>query len=209
MVMAVAFILMPMLVILVMSVVVWMVVIMLMSMVVEVVVTMMMLMIVPVIPIVMFMIMRVVMNVVGIMLVVLMMLVRMFFGALFPVFVVDGVEVTGVDPAFVAPLENQPQPALREGDPLQARLQFLDVGPEIEQGSHGHVAGDSRKRVPIDGAHEDFLVPFARRGGVAGLDCGRLRIRTAATAAPKPLSILTTVIPAEQALSMESSAATP
>lgn len=54
------------------------------------------------------------------------------------------------------------------------------------------------------------LTPFRRiRCAHAGAPCGARNMRTTAMAAPKPLSMLTTVIPAAQLVSMPKSAVKP
>lgn len=75
------------------------------------------------------------------------------------------------------------------------RIEHLpEVGTRVDQGGHQHVPGD-----PADGVDPRALhgVPRPRF------------TRDAAYAAPKPLSMFTTVTPGAQLLSIASSAATP
>ena len=84
---------------------------------------------------------------------------------------------------------------LISGDGQFCQLCFnqIQVDAQIDKQAEHHVAGDSGKGVKVENAHDGFF---------------RL-MRVAAKAAPKPLSMLTTVTPPAQELSMPRSAATP
>ena len=80
-----------------------------------------------------------------------------------------------------------------DGKLCQSCFDEIEVDAQINQQAEHHVTGDPGKGVKVENVHDDFF---------------RL-MRVAANAAPKPLSILTTVTPPAQELSMPSSAATP
>ena len=83
-------------------------------------------------------------------------------------------------------------PAL-DGQAAENLDDSAEVGARVHQAGQGHIAGDAREAVPPrDGGH-----------GVGP------RMRATAQAAPKPLSIPTTTMPAAQLASMASSAVTP
>ena len=86
----------------------------------------------------------------------------------------------------------------REGEASEEGTHLLDVGPGVDQGTQGHVAGDTREAVEPGGRP----VP-GTRGSCHG------RSRAMAQAAPYPLSIPTTVMPDEQAESIARRAVTP
>ena len=95
-----------------------------------------------------------------------------------------------------------------DGEPLQARYDFVEVGASIDQARKRHVAGDPSEAVPpSDGGQwatrapswpapskPRFLLP---------------RIRATAQAAPKPLSIPTTHSPGRSSPTSPASAVTP
>ena len=99
----------------------------------------------------------------------------------------------------------RPQPAAGHGldaetPPLEAEAgeepaHVVEPGARVEQRAEDHVAGHAR-----GAAEPDRGAPAHRRGSSA---------RTTAMAAPKPLSMPTTVTPAAQDESIDSSAVTP
>ncbi len=99
-----------------------------------------------------------------------------------------------------APCDAAAPLALRRDLPTLQRkfAQFADDNfgrhAKVEEETEEHIAGNAGKGVEIKGLH---AAPRARR------------MRAAAAAAPKPLSILTTVTPAAQELSMPRRGARP
>ena len=77
-----------------------------------------------------------------------------------------------------------------DGDALAQRADLVEIGAEVDERAEGHVAGDAGEAVePGDDRH--------------------LSNRITALAAPKPLSMPTTVMPAAHDASMARSAVTP
>ena len=74
----------------------------------------------------------------------------------------------------------------------QGGAQVVQRQPGVEQRPQDHVAADAARTVEVGGARHDVRL-----------------IMAASRPAPKPLSMLTTAMPLEQALSMASSAASP
>lgn len=91
-----------------------------------------------------------------------------------------------------------------EADRDDGRLHDLDRHAEIEEGAQRHVAGDAAHAV-------DVQVQAAQLGHRAAHDDrpARRAQRTAATAAPKPLSMFTAVTPGAHDDSIEASATRP
>ena len=82
------------------------------------------------------------------------------------------------------------------GQPLEEGRHLVEIRPGIEQAAQGHVAGDAGEAVEP-----------GHRAGAVGDAHGR--VRATAQAAPNPLSMPTTVIPAAQEACMANSAVTP
>jgi len=97
------------------------------------------------------------------------------------------------DPTFLGFLDVDGD--IREPQYLGQGLEFFSRRTQINQGPEHHIAADSGKRFDLEGLHEFFR--------------SRPRIRAAAMAAPKPLSILTTVSPLAQLASMACRAVVP
>ena len=89
-----------------------------------------------------------------------------------------------------------PAQPLHRQTPQRALKRFA-AGPEIQQRRHGHVAGDAGSPLQIKNRFH-----ACRLSAI-------LSIRHAETAAPNPLSILTTESPSAQELSIASSGANP
>ena len=99
-----------------------------------------------------------------------------------------------------------------EGQPLEQGQHLVEVGAGIEQAAERHVPGDPGEAVepghrarpgpPVD-------APARRRTSVTTCDAGHGSIRATAQAAPNPLSMPTTVMPAAHEACMASSAVTP
>src|SRR4051794_15014437 len=78
----------------------------------------------------------------------------------------------------------------RDGKPATQRADLIEVGAEVDERAECHVAGDAGEAVEPD-------------------DGGHLSSRNTALAAPKPLSMPTTVMPAAHEDNMAKSAVTP
>ena len=91
----------------------------------------------------------------------------------------------------------EPQVPTGKGEPVEQPADLVDVRPGVDERAEGHVAGNAREAVE----------PGDRR--CDGLGLGHGNERAIAQAAPYPLSMPTTVMPDEQAESMDSSAVTP
>ena len=100
---------------------------------------------------------------------------------------------------------------------IQPELSQLDLEPvkidtRIDQGADEHVAADAAEEIQVEGVHflrgtVGFVQGFS--GMASPVPAARALIWLAAYPAPKPLSMLTTVTPLPQLLSMPRSAANP
>src|SRR5690606_20007980 len=96
-----------------------------------------------------------------------------------------------------------PQPLSAEPDLIERPRHQLARHPEVEQRTEEHIACAPRRAV-------DMQVLAPKQAWVRQLAHERLRlIRAAATAAPNPLSMLTTMTPGEHDDSIEIIAAKP
>ena len=90
---------------------------------------------------------------------------------------------------------------------VEARERGRAIGNEVEERGGHHVARCAGSAVKVEGGHEREAFGFRMLS--SAVDCRRWLIFEARTAAPKPLSMLTTLTPAAQELIIASSAASP
>ena len=86
-------------------------------------------------------------------------------------------------------------------DRIEGVADHVDGDAELDQGAEHHVAGGAARAVDVE-----VLAP---RIGGSHRRAARRATRTAAIAAPTPLSMLTTVMPGAHAASMDASATRP
>ena len=101
----------------------------------------------------------------------------------------------------------------RKGQPFQESQNLIEIGSGIEKTAESHIPGDAGEAVkPGDRRGRpdpDVCFHLGRRALESGAGSAHGRIRATAQAAPKPLSMPTTVRPAAQEACMARRAVTP
>ena len=92
-----------------------------------------------------------------------------------------------------------------EREPLEEGKHLAQVGAGVQQAPESHVAGDAGKAVEPS----QMAAAGKGRGGLRCRGTGHGSIRAMAQAAPNPLSMPTTTIPAAQDACMANNAVTP
>lgn len=171
-----------------------MVVVMIMMVVVMIVVVVVMIMVMMRVFVVMmrvFMVMIVVMMRVMVMMmaVIMVMMVMMVMIMVMMVMEIDQEAEAGEGVSALGALDGDGEAV--EGELVQLAADVVEGDAEVDERGDGHIPGDARDEVEVEVGH----------GASPWVWSARL-ILAAAQAAPKPLSMLTTVSPAEQLLSM-------
>ena len=114
------------------------------------------------------------------------------------VFVDDDVRPRGPDSAALDPLEQQGVAV--DAEPADRLRDHVGIGARVDERGHRHVAGHAG--LAVEPRHPNA-------GAVVRHRVGHVRIRATAAAAPKPLSMPTTVTPLAHEACMASRAVTP